>query len=391
MSNTKLYIPKKIKAGFQNRDDTFNGKLSYIIYYDDKNILRKEKSWESWRSKNIPAEDYNNEPISGFVLHKDVKRYNWSHFSSKRTLIRVFDPRGMEFEITTDNLLFILQHTDCVKRELVGKFAYAWLGPELILLPEQTEEYRLSSEFTKLQAKKFSAKDLIAGRSYKTKQTEDLVYVGRHMWYDLDQYKENSTRLGRKYHIFTKDDGESFILKSSTDFLANENSEEIVQNYAKIVDKFNNNPHSSKIVKFELVPADISFEAKRLYDYSEPTLIRNRYFKKEGNIITDYYLRLVNIRNYNQKHTEYIENGYSYYTYRKLDENTQMYIVDEHTSRYYFDREIYKVNIKSNWFSGTEEKQVGFTKEDILAMGLCDLYVTLENGRRILVKDFGEL
>ncbi len=35
--NTVL-IPKKCKAGFQKRDDTFSGKLSYIIYYDEKNV-----------------------------------------------------------------------------------------------------------------------------------------------------------------------------------------------------------------------------------------------------------------------------------------------------------------------------------------------------------------
>ena len=41
MQHDKLYIPKKIKVGFQEREDTFNGLLSYIIYWDDKGVLRK--------------------------------------------------------------------------------------------------------------------------------------------------------------------------------------------------------------------------------------------------------------------------------------------------------------------------------------------------------------
>lgn len=32
----QLYIPKKIKVGFQNRSDTFDSKLSFVIYCDEK-------------------------------------------------------------------------------------------------------------------------------------------------------------------------------------------------------------------------------------------------------------------------------------------------------------------------------------------------------------------
>ena len=69
--NTQLYIPKKIKVGYQSRSDTYTKKLAYIIYYDDKGVLRKERSWEGWRDKKIAAEEFDNVPTSGFVLHKD--------------------------------------------------------------------------------------------------------------------------------------------------------------------------------------------------------------------------------------------------------------------------------------------------------------------------------
>lgn len=46
---TKLFIPQKIHVGFQNREDTFNGKLAYVIYEDEKGNLRKETSWNQWR------------------------------------------------------------------------------------------------------------------------------------------------------------------------------------------------------------------------------------------------------------------------------------------------------------------------------------------------------
>ena len=31
-----IYIPEKIKVGYQNRNDTYTKKLAYVIYYDEK-------------------------------------------------------------------------------------------------------------------------------------------------------------------------------------------------------------------------------------------------------------------------------------------------------------------------------------------------------------------
>lgn len=53
IEKSQLFIPSKIKVGFQDRSGTYTGKLAYVIYYDNKNVLRKEKSWESWRDKKI--------------------------------------------------------------------------------------------------------------------------------------------------------------------------------------------------------------------------------------------------------------------------------------------------------------------------------------------------
>ena len=46
-----MFIPERIKVGYQERSGTYTGQLAYIIYYDVKGVLRKEKSWESWRHK----------------------------------------------------------------------------------------------------------------------------------------------------------------------------------------------------------------------------------------------------------------------------------------------------------------------------------------------------
>lgn len=42
--NTNIFIPTKINIGFQERSDTYTGKLAYVIYFDEKGKLRKETS-----------------------------------------------------------------------------------------------------------------------------------------------------------------------------------------------------------------------------------------------------------------------------------------------------------------------------------------------------------
>lgn len=65
-----IFIPKTINVGYQNRSGTYTGKLAYVIYYDEKGKLRKETSWNGWRDKNIPNNEYDNIPTEGFVLNK---------------------------------------------------------------------------------------------------------------------------------------------------------------------------------------------------------------------------------------------------------------------------------------------------------------------------------
>ena len=250
----KLFIPKKIRVGYQERHDTYTKKLAYVIYYDSKGKIRKEKSFESWRDKKIKVDEFENKPHSGFVLNKGVQRYG--HWGSGRNMIRVYDDRGIEFEITISNLMFILMTTDCMKRGLEGDFVYAWSGTELILLPTGCEEYAESQEFTSLQAKKIGAKDMIPGCSYKDKHMKDLIYMGRFAWHESKPVKRNSwigdfiaTKTMR--HVFYSPEGygnNGFEALSGLSSLASMNSDVPMSNYAKLLDKFNELPQSSPVV-----------------------------------------------------------------------------------------------------------------------------------------------
>lgn len=275
---TNVFIAPRIKVGFQKRADTFTGSLGYVIYYDEKGTLRKQASWESWRDKTIEPVEYSNLPMDGFTLNRDIKRYSGEWFSSHRTMIRVHDPRGFEFEVTTENLIAILMHTDCLRRGLIGKFVYAWIGPELVLLPTNSEEFQQAQRFTAGLSKKVSAKSLVAGATYRTKKGEEVVYVGRLNWYSYSSkgYLYTGLRREEKRYVFTQDNGKSFFSKSSVEFLSEPLSTEPVSNYAEIVDKFNKKLYARKIVKYDFRLVD--FKPKIQWHSNNYPYLENRVF-----------------------------------------------------------------------------------------------------------------
>lgn len=265
--NNSIFIPKKINVGFQERRDTYTKKLAYVIYYDNKGVLRKENSWEGWREGNIPNVIYDNVPTSGFVLNKKVGDYtsDWNH---RQAYVRVYDPRDFEFEITIENLLYILENTSSIKgKGLEGEFVYSWDGKDLLLLPASSPDYSELTEFNKLlfENKKIKAKELILGATYKTKSNDEWIYMGRfdyhgtkyerieleddnkdrYYGYYSRNYKDVRVNVNKgKHHFFAIKSTnyrnepclELLILKSIGDKFIDVVSTECVENYSELFD-----------------------------------------------------------------------------------------------------------------------------------------------------------
>lgn len=299
-----IFIPTKIKVGFNARTDTYTGKLGYVIYHDGKK-WRKEPSWENWRVKyyseeqaedlkqkqyaecianlegywnahvieysdeanlekhvkqysrateeqkknaekywneqkvltkeefikqnwrsasqrdfdqydynnfkpfgdekhasyyqkplckdaSFQPQEYENIPMEGFVLNKKVGDYksDWNHRSA---YCRVYDPRGFEFEISFENLLFILESCTSTKgKGLEGKFIYGWQDKDLILIPEDSADYEKYVEFTQIQSGKVKAKELVVGEIYTNKDNKKVVYLGKYFKQDSKYFKQDS-------------------------------------------------------------------------------------------------------------------------------------------------------------------------------------------------------
>lgn len=306
METNKLFIPTKCKVGLQIRDDTYTGKLGYIIYHDGK-IWRKEKSWEDWRQKEgefttgwnqtkrvytktpitgVEPIEFDNKPTEGFVLNKKAggESYGWNQ---RNTYCRVYDPRGWEFEISIENLLFILENSDSYKgKGLDGEFIYSWSGKDLVLLPTSSVDYQESIKFTENSHKSIKRTELVPGCVYLNSRYKKLVYVGRYKTYDypngsefeckLDNARVNLRNENRRYSssFYNNNrnvDYEKVIIKnvdvfydiestyspfsflSSLGTIKSKVDDEIFNGYSEIVEKYEKSADYSPISHYELI------------------------------------------------------------------------------------------------------------------------------------------
>lgn len=204
---SSIFIPKTINVGYQNRSDTYTGKLAYVIYYDEKGKLRKEASWNSWRDDKIPNEEFENVPTSGFVLNKRAggveESWGWN---ARKTYCRIYDPRNFEFEITIENLLYILENANSIKgKGLEGEFVYGWDGKDLVLMPVESPDYKQIVEYNKIvhNNESIKTKDLILGATYLTKDNVEWIYMGR-----FDYYSDGYEWLENGKIVRSKDDSD---------------------------------------------------------------------------------------------------------------------------------------------------------------------------------------
>jgi len=272
--HNQLTIPKNVVIGFRKRDDTYTNKLGFVVYRDHKGKLRQENSWDGWRDEDIDPEDYDNEPTEGFVLNKDAggarRSYGWNARVEK---VRVFDPRGWEFEIDIPNLLFILQHCSSIKgKGLEGSFLYAWSGSNIILLPTDCEEYRSSLEFTAAKTKKVTKKDMVPGCIYRTKDMVEVMYLGRYEYRGSMSIGYGWNRdgdEGKKQHIFirtnSKNDEPSYLPLKGFTKLAERLTDEPARDFPDRLEAFLEGEHHVILDHIEFDKRVEPFEREKSY------------------------------------------------------------------------------------------------------------------------------
>lgn len=193
----KLYVPQKLKVGFNSRGDCYTGKLGFVIFHDGKEY-RQELAWKNWIDETIDSINLDNNPMSGFVLNKTVGGYATDFGGYRDSYLRVYDPRGFEFEISIYNLLYIINNNGLSKGgELIGEYIFAWAdnGGSIVLLPVDSEDYKSCLKHTQYIAKKVSKRTMKSRNLYTDKNGDQYVYLC-----DVKWFENNEEPLNKKEH-----------------------------------------------------------------------------------------------------------------------------------------------------------------------------------------------
>jgi len=269
---SNLYIPKTITVGFRERSDTFTGKLGYVIYTDHKGVLRKQASWNSWRDLKIATIQLDNTPQPGFCLNKGVQRDGY--WGNGRSVIRVWDPRDFEFEISVDNLIGILMHADVSKRDITEPCVFAWNGTELILLPTNSVEYQQSVEHTAKQCVTFSSRSLVAGYTYSVRADNlSVVYLGylqrweavNHTYSyrrDTDVPPSLKQLKKRKGHVFIDPSTKRIYVKDPSAFISGVEVEECHNKFADLLQAYYGDINSQPWIGCSILPATEGYRTR---------------------------------------------------------------------------------------------------------------------------------
>ena len=380
---TQLFIPGRLKVGFNAREDTYTKKLAYVIYYDATGTLRKEKSWKSWSSASIPAEEYDNVPTEGFVLNKKVGGYK-SDWNFRQSAVRIYDPRGFEFEISVPNLLFILEHCSSLKgKGLKGKFVYSWEGTELVLLPVESQDYKECQTFSVLQGQKIGSKDLVAGATYLTKKQEQLIFIGHLPYFDLPggRYAHGygeGTGTKKKLYIFQSPENTSdrFTTLTSVASLGGVVNDTPVEDYAFRLEKYLHSFHGNAIGRLLGTPVPLPLPEKIVMErgtgfYGHPDLPRNLFIEHgDGKFEVVYTNQNTNLNYETRQYTytmEYLGFGEIISLKNGLLDRTQKKTV--------------KVPIRNTWGRDSEKCEVVKEKISPEDPRLCHLTVQMTNGK----------
>ena len=109
MKKINLIDVENLTIGFNNRKDTYSGKLAFLSYSNNAKSLINEIAFNRWIDKKIPLLKLKNVSSNGFVLSKS----NLHHLYQKTIgFIRVYHPEGFDFEIPLDNFYYLMCKLD---------------------------------------------------------------------------------------------------------------------------------------------------------------------------------------------------------------------------------------------------------------------------------------
>jgi hypothetical protein len=236
---------------------------------------------------------------------------------------------------------------------------YGWDGKDLILIPTSSPDYQELKEFTDLvyENKRFKAKELIIGATYKDKSLEEWIYMGRFdKWdtkyekvpkdpnkpknsysYRYRDYDEILVDVNKgKHHFFVREreswrKGETYLavltLKSLGDKFIDIVTDKCVDNYSNLFDQLES--------KTDYSPYDKTKDEFKLMSLED---IKKEFEERSwNNYLCNYngkYRRMEVCKFYDNKKGEYEDDILRI----KLEENYTTNLIFEGTFEEFYDK-----------------------------------------------------
>ena len=193
-------VPEKLIVGF-NKDKS----LSFVSYYKEKGGLAHPNAFNGWISKEVPTEEFSNDPQSNieFLGWSGGVENSWS-FNARKTYVRVRDPRGFIFEVTVDNFLRALQISSKNKNSLKLSLRYqlGWDGTQVCIVTNGMEEWEDTLLLRDLGILVTKKSQLVEGKWYIKKDGTlfNLMKIKVPVYTHMVMFPEIPNNIEHEYH-----------------------------------------------------------------------------------------------------------------------------------------------------------------------------------------------
>lgn len=174
--NKKLKVFEKLYVGY--RDQSSGIKLGFMTPFETNTAGTKRKSTvDYWSDKKTEPVIFDNTAVEGFIITDDIKRV---YFGGGNVVWRIYDPRGFELEISSNNLFSIIQTVGVGKGGVIsGKCIWARDGSENILLHEDSIEFKNTVKVGTNLDQQVASIVKTPGKRYIMRDGSEVIYVGR--------------------------------------------------------------------------------------------------------------------------------------------------------------------------------------------------------------------
>ena len=176
--NIAIKIPDEWYAGFKK---SFDGlPMVYMTPQGkDKASQNRVNSIQRYSGgeKGIPDTVLNNKPLCGFK----ILQYAHGGYNTGQVVWRVEDPRGFQTDIPSGNLNQLLALTTIDQGEILESCVWARDGKYNVLLPTNSEEYKVAVKNTELTKQSVRVTDVKIGNIVNLKNgMRDMTYLGKY-------------------------------------------------------------------------------------------------------------------------------------------------------------------------------------------------------------------